>query len=301
MALDSSVKLLIFRISDGALLQVVSIKDGWSLACAWSHDGQTVFVGGEHLHSASFDSATFHNTPGASRSVVADQLYLMGGHVACLAPHPDETVVGCNLSNHSGALIFWRRDTAEPTVIEHSIINAIAFTPDYTAFVSCGWHLELWDYATRTVTRVMLGHEAEIYDVAVTADGRYALSAAEDATIRVWALTGAEKEVKELSQVKLDEPLLPKSVATSPDGKYVFSACYNFKAGRHADKGSVEAWRVEDGTYVGKVLTCKGQAACVRTHGALPPPPDASSAGQEPFGLYFSSWDWFVQGVQIST
>jgi WD40 repeat protein len=60
--------------------------------------------------------------------------------------------------------------------------------------------------------RTLAGHEAGVFAVAVTPDGRYAISASDDRTLKVWELATG----RELATVALES--VPHCVTIAPDG-----------------------------------------------------------------------------------
>jgi WD40 repeat protein len=81
-----------------------------------------------------------------------------------------------------------------------------------------GSGVELWDLELNTVVRRYQGHTGEVQALALTPDGKRAVSAAADATIRLW-------DISKISAVWSAEG--PKansqSLALTPDGRYVLS------------------------------------------------------------------------------
>ena len=115
--------------------------------------------------------------------------------------------------------------------------TALAFTPDgqYVLSGACanrrgsrcsGGELLLWNIATNTVTQRLEGHTSSISAVAVAADGRLALSGANDGSIILWDLqTGEQLRVYE-GQIQ-DTSL---KIGFSPDGLRfaVITAAFRF-------------------------------------------------------------------------
>jgi WD40 repeat protein len=98
-------------------------------------------------------------------------------------------------------------------------VNAVAVTPDGTRVIS-SWgdsrgDVEIWDLLTGELCLDLVGHREMVAAVAITPNGRHAVSAAEDRTIRLWDL---EQRV-----CRAVAPLenLPTSIALTPDGQTI--------------------------------------------------------------------------------
>lgn len=94
-----------------------------------------------------------------------------------------------------------------------------------------------WDVESGENVQTLTGHEAEIVGLAVSTDGRYALTAgASDGTVRLWDL-----EAGEPAQVFNPEAGFVLDVAFSPDGQTALAATAS---------GVVFMWAVGDGQLV---------------------------------------------------
>jgi WD40 repeat protein len=90
--------------------------------------------------------------------------------------------------------------------------------------------VKLWNLGTGREVQEFKGHTQPVRAVAFTFDGRYALSASDDGTIRVWDL-GTGKECRTFT----GHASAVTSLAVSPDGHSIASAS--------AD-GSIKIWQL---------------------------------------------------------
>jgi WD40 repeat protein len=70
-----------------------------------------------------------------------------------------------------------------------SSVNAVAVTPDGRRAITASQDLRVWDLSTGQTIRTLEGHTDWVNDVAVTPEGRCAISASYDQTLRVWDLS----------------------------------------------------------------------------------------------------------------
>jgi eukaryotic-like serine/threonine-protein kinase len=135
------------------------------------------------------------------------------------------------------------------------IVNAVAFSPDGRRALSCNihryyqkehadgpagdYHLRLWDLEAGKEVRRFEGHTRRVWGVSFSADGRRALSCAEDAAVRLWEVdTG-----KELRRFEGHEGSVI-GVAFSPDDRRALSG---------GGDGTVRLWDVEAGQEIGPI------------------------------------------------
>lgn len=76
--------------------------------------------------------------------------------------------------------------------------------------------LRLWNVETGEEIRRFEGHTDRLWDVDVSGDGRFAVSASHDGTVRLWDLDQGDGQI--LADVS---PQVPRSVAISPDGNTI--------------------------------------------------------------------------------
>src|SRR5262249_27362189 len=99
---------------------------------------------------------------------------------------------------------------------------------------------QLWDLTSGEPLRMFAGHNDQVGAVALTPDGRHALSASSDRTLRLWnlmtgqsirTLTGHERAVK--------------AVAVTPDGRYALSG---------SEDRTLRFWEIREGVCRAMVL-----------------------------------------------
>jgi WD40 repeat protein len=99
------------------------------------------------------------------------------------------------------------------------VVRSVTFSPDgLFALSGGGWTLLLWDVESGACLRVFEGHAGAVNSVALSSDGRQALSGSADGTIRLWDVaSGACLQVFE----RHFEAII--SVAFSPDDHLALS------------------------------------------------------------------------------
>jgi HEAT repeat protein len=96
--------------------------------------------------------------------------------------------------------------------------------------------LHLWDLREGKEMQAFSGHRAEVYCIAISTDGRLALSGGRDRIIRMWEVPGG-KEINRL----VGHTNTVNSVVFSPDGKYALSG---------GSDQTVRYWDLERGVEV---------------------------------------------------
>ena len=88
---------------------------------------------------------------------------------------------------------FWMPCFAqEPTMLEHEgAVSSVAFSPVNPALLaSAGGHntVKVWNLRNNTV-KILKGHTDVVNSVTFSPDGKWLVSASEDATIKVWDIS----------------------------------------------------------------------------------------------------------------
>jgi WD40 repeat protein len=105
----------------------------------------------------------------------------------------------------------------------------------------------VWDLETGSALRTLNGHTGFVFDVAVTADGRRAVSASGDKTLKLWGLeTGSALRSLEGHTASV------RGVAVAADGRRAVSASW--------DK-TLKVWDLETGVPTA-TFTCDAAALC---------------------------------------
>ncbi len=112
----------------------------------------------------------------------------------------------------------------------------ITGTGDRLASLSQGYVALTWGYSRNSsrLVRVLSGHTDYVSAVAVTPDGRHAISASPDGTLRIWDMESGEEE-----RVFNDYQSHVRSIVVAPDGQHVLSG---------SSDRILRLWNLESGT-----------------------------------------------------
>jgi WD40 repeat protein len=156
-------------------------------------------------------------------------------HVA-FAPNGKQMLTGAFEGEHGSHMSLWNLDTGEE-VKSFDGTNGIGrtiFTPDGKQIVSAGFGdsiVRIWDAAKGTELGRLRGHISSVAAVAISADGRWAVSGAYDMTVRVWDLEKrTERHVFETGHTSGVQ-----SVDISRDGRFAVSGSFD---------GTLRLWRL---------------------------------------------------------
>jgi WD40 repeat protein len=94
----------------------------------------------------------------------------------------------------------------------------------------------VWDLDTGGVVRTLEGHSSSVRGVAVTPDGKKAISASVDNTLKVWDL-----DTEGVLRTLEGHSSSVQGVAVTPDGKKAVSA---------SDDGTLKVWDLDTGLLI---------------------------------------------------
>jgi WD40 repeat protein len=111
----------------------------------------------------------------------------------------------------------------------------VALSRDDKVLVAAGRYdhsLVVWDLDTGKELRRLRGHSSHVLAVALTPDGRQALSASRDGTLKLWDLAGVERAVSNEGHEGV------MAIAITPDGQRAVSAGWDW---------TLKVWDIEGG------------------------------------------------------
>jgi WD40 repeat protein len=229
-------EILLWEVTTGTILSRLEGGGRTIWAVGFAKNGRSISWG-----------QTFHHTSGLDRGPLEYHFdldafrYVKGGLPAAHATRALEQVGRLKLSTETGGphnypsrLIIQRRDgvfskrlrTIERGPADGYRHSAYTLTPDGQHILSGGMNGVLTLYTLEGGIRARLvGHTGEIKAVAVSTDGRWALSGASDQTLKLWSLmnlpSGGGTEV--LPVLTLFPTTANEWVAWTPDGYFAAS------------------------------------------------------------------------------
>ena len=239
-------EILLWRVDNGEILSRLEGKGRTVYAVAFSKDGRFISWG------QTSDFSSINNRGPLEHRFVPEILErLEGGLLRSVAVRAQERVGNLSLSIERGGpynydyRLHVKRGSKRLSTIERGKADGFwhsgyTLTPDGRNVLSGGQNGELRLYALDGKTRArFIGHTGEIKAVAVSADGRWALSGSNDQTIKLWNLTEIPSSGN--AEIVPTLTLFPTAdgewIAWTPDGYFVASAKGARSIGYSINKG----------------------------------------------------------------
>jgi serine/threonine protein kinase/WD40 repeat protein len=240
-AASADHSIYLWNVETGTLVRRLEGHNDWAVRVAFTPDGQTLISTSGNFLLTALPIPSFGTADTSVRAwdvATGEQIRIFGseddGHnapVMSLAISPDG--INAVTGDADGTIIVWNIATGEEIRRMESPgdwISSLAFTPDGATFLTAlgkpsiggsgasSTLMALWDIETGVRLRDYAGHTNTVITVAVSPDGRTALTGSADTSLRLWDIeTGSE-----LRRFTGHDNWV-FSVAISPDGRGAIS------------------------------------------------------------------------------
>ncbi len=181
---DGTARL--WDVATGKPLTIPPLKhQGGVRAASFSPDGKTIFTAGYGGFVRLWDAATGHPL---------DQKLPEPGYVAAFSPDGKSLLAGGGWSSAGrNETHLWDLGTGKARNFQHTEALTVAFGPDGKIFATGGngTTARLWDVATGKSVGKLLEHQAPVYALAFSPDGRTLLTAG-GGVVRLWDVDTGE-------------------------------------------------------------------------------------------------------------
>jgi WD40 repeat protein/GTPase SAR1 family protein len=252
-----------------ALERTLTGHKDWVRSVAVSPDGKSAASGSEDHTVKIWDLET-----GKGRATLDKH----SGDVNCVAFSPDGAQIFSG--SQDGTICQW--DSRDGRLMSRwyaskNKVRSLAVLPDGRRIVSSGAtgyiNLKLWDVATQKCTSELIGHTSTAWSVALTRDGKHAVSGSFDNTVRLWNLeTGACLAILQGHSAYV------RTVQVAGDGRFAFSG---------SDDRTVKIWDLAAKTCLG---TLEGHEDGVQSIALSPDGGLIASTGNLDHTVRL--WDW---------
>jgi WD40 repeat protein/tRNA A-37 threonylcarbamoyl transferase component Bud32 len=248
----------LWRVADGTPYRQPFRHGGMVLDVAFSPDGRTLLTGSTDGTARFWDVAA--GVPLGQPLEHSHQVFRVG-----FGPHGRIAVTGC----HDGRFVLWDVQTRKlisdrprmrfDSSDRRPLVHGWPFSGDGARIItnrpteSSAVHgAQLWDVASGKPIGPVLAHELAVFSVALSRDGRFALTGSDDNTARLWSAENGRP---------VGQPLRNQAsvctVAFSPDSTRAVTA---------TSRGIAQLWSVPDGRPLGDPMRHRDRILNVAFH-----------------------------------
>lgn len=214
---DDTAQAKIWDTTTGHCLKALDLPETIHIIfkIAFSPDGQTLAIGGDHLALVLYSLAT-------------EEMRLLEGHqqsITSLAFSPSQPFLVSSSHDHTVRLWDWNTGDVLQIWDEHqNMVRTVAFSPDGNWLASGGddCTIRLWQIESNQCLGVFEGHHKAISAICISPDGKSLISGSDDSTVRHWDVRTGQC----LKTLQGHEGAI-LAIALSPDGNTLISSSFN--------------------------------------------------------------------------